>query len=152
MPKSKQIIKGDQLDYKKIEEMQKKIKEEFPMKREAIPNTFEILSLVEEMLNWIYTPEMQELEKTDRKEFELRVAHRYNTKLSMNIINQMVEPEPLRTENLEILMDMMKRLDNMRNGADMEKENEIFQEKMRDKYLYPAFGSKEEFEKKFSKK
>lgn len=112
----------------------------------AIPDLGNMLVIINELLMFIETEDMQKLEKSDRKEFERRTYTKYNNDLPMKIIGLMLEDD--RYDHLSRLLDMFDVLNDVKKGKkDMQKEYESFNEKLNESYLYPAYGGKEGFEK-----
>jgi hypothetical protein len=117
------------------------------MNPNAIPDLDTMLVNIQRLLEDIETPEMQELEKKNRNEFEKILTHKYYEDISSTkIINLMLEPE--RYENLEKLLDMFERLKNVKNGnLDIQDAHKKWCEKMNEEYVYSKHGGKENFEK-----
>lgn len=120
------------------------------MNANAIPDLDKILVHVQELLQEIETPQMQKLEKENKKEFEKILTHKYYEKIdSFKIINLMLEPE--RYENLEKLLDMFDNLKNVKQGkTNIQDAHKVWCEKMNDEYFYSKNGGKENFEKKLA--
>jgi hypothetical protein len=120
------------------------------MSANSIPNLDDMLIYIQELLQDIETPEMQKLEKTNKKEFEKILTHKYYEKIeSIKIINLMLEPE--RYENLEKLLDMFDNLKKVKLGkTDIQDAHKIWCEKMNEEYLYSKHGGKSNFEKKMA--
>lgn len=79
-----------------------------------------------------------------KEEYEALVYGKFNSKLPMKIISLLVEPE--RYDNLNELLDMFEVLKDVKSGKkNIEEEAEKFGEKNRSKYVYPKFGSKQNF-------
>jgi hypothetical protein len=116
------------------------------MDPKAIPDLGLLLEIINEMIQFIETPEMEELEVKDFNEFERLVYTRYNSKVPIKIIGLMVEES--RYDNLSQLLDMFEALEDVKKGKrDIFEETEKFNEKQNNKYVYPKFGGKENFEK-----
>jgi uncharacterized Ntn-hydrolase superfamily protein len=113
----------------------------------AIPDLDNLLENIQNLLEDIETPEMQQLEKTNRKEFEKILTHKYYSDISsIKIINLMLEPA--RYENLEKLLDMFERLKQVKNGnLNIQDAHKNWCEKMNEEYVYSKHGGKENFEK-----
>lgn len=120
------------------------------MSANSIPDLDNILIYVQELLQDIETPEMQNLEKTNKKEFEKILTHKYYEKIeSIKIINLMLEPE--RYENLEKLLDMFDNLKKVKQGkTDIQNAHKNWCEKMNEEYVYSKHGGKANFEKKMA--
>ncbi len=114
----------------------------------AIPDLDKLLVYIQDMLEDIETPVMQELEKKNKQEFERILTHKYyNDIQSMKIINLLLEPE--RYENLEKLLDMFERLKLVKSGkVNIDDAHKNWCEKMNEEYVYSKHGGKENFEKK----
>lgn len=117
------------------------------MNPDAIPDLDDMLVHIQRLLEEIETPEMQELERKNRNEFEKILTHKYYEDISSTkIINLMLEPE--RYENLEKLLDMFERLKNVKSGnINIQDAHKNWCEKMNEEYVYSKHGSKENFEK-----
>jgi hypothetical protein len=117
------------------------------MNPSAIPDLDDMLVHIQRLLEEIETPEMQELEKKNRNEFEKILTHKYYADISSTkIINLMLEPE--RYENLEKLLDMFERLKKVKSGnLDIQDAHKNWCEKMNEEYVYSKHGGKENFEK-----
>lgn len=114
----------------------------------AIPDLEKMLVHIYELLEEIETPEMQELEKKDRKQFEVILTHKYRDDIpSIKIMNLILEPE--RYENLDKLLDMFERLQMVKDKKiTIDSAQKEWCEKLNETYVYPVHGGKEEFEKK----
>lgn len=119
----------------------------------AIPDLDAMLEHIQDLLADIETPVMQELEKADKKRFEMVLTHKYyneDEKLgitSNKIINMFLAPE--RYDNLEIFLDMCEDMKKVKDGkVDIKEAHKTWCEKMNNKFLYSKFGGKEEFEQK----
>ncbi len=116
------------------------------MTPDAIPDMNYLMTVVEQIIFFIETEEMQKLEKSNKEEFEKMIYGKYNNDVPMKIIALLVDEN--RYENLEQLLDMFDVLSDIKNGKkDIQSEAEKFSEKQNQKYLYPKFGGKEQFEK-----
>jgi len=119
------------------------------MNPNAIPDMGEMLEVVYEMVNFIETPEMQQLEKDNFSEFETRLYGMYNARLPMKIISLMTEAN--RYDNLDELINMFEVLNEIKEGKkNIQEEFEKFNEGLNKKYLYDPHGGKENFEKTFA--
>lgn len=119
------------------------------MNPNAIPDMGEMLEIVNEMISFIETPEMQLLEKANFPEFETRLYGMYNAKLPMKVISLMTEAD--RYDNLDELINMFDVLNDIKEGKkNMQEEFEKFNEGLNKKYLYDPHGGKENFEKTFA--
>jgi hypothetical protein len=114
----------------------------------AIPDLEKMLVHIYELLEEIETPEMQELEQKDRKQFEVILTHKYRDCIpSIRIMNLILESE--RYDNLDKLLDMFERLQKVKDGkVNIDAAQKDFCEKLNETYVYPAHGGKEGFEKK----
>lgn len=116
------------------------------MTPDAIPDVDRILEIIEDMLNFIETPVMEELEKTDKEEFERLVYGKYNgiEELPFRIISLVVDEN--RYENIEQLLDMFEILKEVKAGKkNIFEEAEKFGEAQNEKFVYKNFGGKENF-------
>lgn len=138
-------INGDDLmknvDFNKMTEQLK-----LNMSVDAIPDMKKRLKVIRDIVNFIESPEMKVMEKNNLQLFESLVVNKYyNDVENMKIINLLLDKEK-RYENLNILIDMMTKLDEIKNGKrDLHKEHEQFVENMNEKYVYTKFGGKEKF-------
>jgi hypothetical protein len=119
----------------------------------AIPDIDLMLEHIQFLLSDIETPEMQDLEVKNKKEFEKILTHKYyneNIKYgitSNKIINMFLAKE--RYDNLEIFLDMCEDLKNVKNGRkNIQDAHKNWCEKMNNKFLYSKFGGKKGFEEK----
>ena len=121
------------------------------MTPDAIPDMNNMLQHINSMISFMETPNMKELEKKNKKEFERMVFGKYNAILPIRIITLLVEDD--RYEHLEQLLDMCDTLKQVKSGQkDIQQEFTKFSENMNQKFLYPKFGGKENFEKEMMKK
>ena len=87
--------------------------------------------------------------KKKKEQFEAFVYGKFNNSIPMKIISLMIEQE--RYENLDELLNMFDTLKAVKSGKkDINKEAEKFGEKNKQKYVYPKFGGKDNFEKVMS--
>jgi hypothetical protein len=117
----------------------------------AIPNLSILLENVMALLNDIETPEMQNLQKTNKKEYERILTHKYYGSIgSTKIINLMMEPRTKkeRESNLHKLLDMFERFEKVKkNEVNIQDAYKEWCEKMNEEYVYSKHGGKENFEK-----
>ena len=118
----------------------------------AIPDLGVLLEGVMALLNDIETPEMRELQKTNKKEYEKILTHKhYSSIQSTKIINLMMEPKTKkeRENNLHKLVDMFERFEKVKkNEVNIQDAYKEWCEKMNEEYVYSKHGGKENFEKK----
>lgn len=121
------------------------------MSVDAIPNLDLLLLNMYNLLKEIETPQMKELEKKDRKEFEIVLTHKYYPFIqSTRYINLLLEPE--RYSNMTIFLNMIERLKKVQDGKkDIKASHSEWCEFLNNKYVYPTFGGKAEFEAKMKK-
>jgi hypothetical protein len=123
------------------------------MTPDAIPDINNMLNIVNEMLEFMESSHMKKMQENDKKQFEAIVCQKYNTLLPLSMINNLLEPEPDRSNNLSILMDMFDRLDAIKKGQrNIHTEHDIFHEGLRKQYVYPTFGGKEKYEQEIAKR
>jgi hypothetical protein len=117
----------------------------------AIPDIDSMLVHIDNLLNFVELPEMKKLETVNKKEFERLVYGRFNAILPINIINLLLEDD--RYEHLDMLLNMCDTLKQVKDGKmDIHQEHAKFSEKLSEKYVYPKFGGKENFENEMMKK
>jgi len=147
--------KLDELESKPLEEQLKQHREEFyvNMTPTAIPTKDEMTNLlyaIQEMIELIEQPWMQELKRKEDPKYKNEVYMRYNQRVPMKIIGLMFDDD--RYDNLDKLLDMFAILSDVKAGnKEMNVEFDKFRDKLNDEYLYKPHGGKEEFEKKFKK-
>lgn len=89
---------------------------------------------------------LRKIAKKKKEEFGTRIYSKYNSILPMKIISLMIEQE--RDDNLNELLDLFDRLKQVKSGRlDINDAADSFGEKLRNKYVYPKFDGKENFEK-----
>ena len=138
------IPEEDKLTEEKIKELK------VEMNPKAIPDLDNLLEIIYEMISFIETPKMKKLENTNIDEFERLLFGRYNSKVPMKIIRLMCDEN--RYDNLMKLIDMFDVLQDIKSGKkDMINEHNKFCESLNEKYLYSAFGGRENFEKEMQK-
>lgn len=143
---------SDDFSMNNITEEQKQQLFKVEMDAKAIPDLNKLLISIYKLLEDIETKEMQELEKTNKKEFEKVLTHKYYEDIQSNkIINLMLDKD--RYNNLSKLLDMFERLEKVKSGKeDINNAHKQWCEKMNEEYIYSKHGGKEEFEKKMLKK
>lgn len=120
------------------------------MKPSAIPDMGEMLEIVNELLAYIETPQMRELEESNFQEFETAIYGMYNSKLPMKVISLMIEGD--RYDHLDRLITTFETLGKIKAGElDMQTEFQKFNDKLNDEFVYEPAGGKENFEKQFIK-
>ncbi len=121
------------------------------MSKNAIPDVDVMVKTLDKLIDYIESPRMKKLEETDKKKFESLVYGKYNSVLPMKMIGLLIEDE--RYENLAKLLDMLETLSQIKKGKkDIAEESKKFSEACNEKYMYPQFGGKENFEKMMSEK
>lgn len=119
------------------------------MNPKVIPDMGEMLEILNEMISFIETPEMQLLEKNNFGLFESELYGKYNSRLPMKVISLMTEAD--RYDHLNDLIDMFDTLNDIKSGKkDIQQEYQKFNDKLNEKYLYKPYGGKEGFEKAFA--
>lgn len=116
----------------------------------AIPDLSQMLEKIYELLKEADKFLVPGLSEEKRKKIETRLSQKYNNDIaSVKIISLMLAEE--RYENLERLLDMFDRLEEVKKGrVEINEAQRNFGEKLNEKYVYPKFGGKEEFEKKMA--
>lgn len=118
---------------------------------DAIPDIDNLLSDLQEMLDFVENPRMAEYEKTNKFEFDRLLYAKFNTKLPMRVIKLITETER-RYSNVDKLLNMFERLRKIKDGKkDLETESKKFGEELNEEFIYPEFGGKEKFEKEMTK-
>ena len=115
------------------------------MDPKAIPDLDELIEIINDMMEFMDTPVMKELEMRDRDEFESVVHMKYNnTIIPFRIIVLLTSED--RYDNLDRLLDMFDTLDKIKKGEkNIFEEADKFGEKKNEEYVYPNFGGKENF-------
>ena len=117
----------------------------------AIPDLGEMLNVINDLLAFIETDYMAKLEMENKKDFEKLVYSKYNGYLPMKVIKLMLDPD--KYEHLSRLLDMFDSLNDVKHGRkNIQDAYDNFNEKLNEKYIYPDFGGKEEFEKTMTQK
>lgn len=88
--------------------------------------------------------------KRKRSEIEKDITRQYLMDVPKNMIDLMLDDK--RDENLEKIKKMFDMLRTVQTGkVNIETAQQLFNEKLNNEYVYPKFGSKEEFEKAMAK-
>ena len=96
-------------------------------------------------------PDMIQLQKVNYPNFMDRIINDIPD-IQTSMIKILSDREN-RVYNLEKVLEMIETLRKVKNGQlDMQKAFSDFIEQQNEKYIYPQFGGKEEFEKKYVKK
>jgi hypothetical protein len=113
----------------------------------AIPDLSKMLEKIYDLLKEADTLLVPGLSEEKRKKTETRLSQKYNNDISSaKIISLMLADD--RYENLDRLLDMFDRLEEVKKGrVEINDAQRNFGEKLNEKYVYPKFGGKEEFEK-----
>jgi hypothetical protein len=116
----------------------------------AIPDLSKMLEKIYDLLKEADTLLVPGLSEEKRKKTETRLSQKYNNDISSaKIISLMLADD--RYENLDRLLDMFDRLEEVKKGrVEINDAQRNFGEKLNEKYVYPKFGGKEEFEKKMA--
>ena len=112
----------------------------------AIPDLTLMTSKILEFIDFIAIPSTKELKKNNIGGYNYIVDERFSI-LPISMIKLLSEEENIAT-NLEKIMDMIRLLQDVKNGKNTFEitENEFF-EKRAEEYVYPQFGGKEQFYK-----
>lgn len=146
--KTKNNTKNNTFDMQKIDpESVNQFK--LSMTPNAIPDMTEMLQTVNELLDYIESPQMKHLENHDFKLFETMIYGKFNSRLPMKVISLMVEGD--RYDHLDNLLNMFETLRDVKDGKkNMQDEFQKFNENLNNKYIYDKFGGKEKFEEQFT--
>lgn len=107
----------------------------------------QVTNTVVKILEYISTPQMTELEKTDKEAFDSKVENEFE-EFSLNQISifKMLMDTKNRSQNIVKLMDMITTLKQVQAGnKNMKDEFENLKETLASEYIYPQFGSKDAF-------
>ena len=128
--------------------------EEAKLDVNAIPDLEKLLNSVIEVLKYIDTDEMQELEARDQFAFERHLDEKFGDfSLKYYPIFMLLTDKKNREENVCKLIDMFSRLKKVKDGqVDITEADKSFNEDLNSEYIYPKFGGKEEYERKVLKK
>jgi hypothetical protein len=97
------------------------------------------------------TSEMIELQKDNYPNFMNHIINKIPD-IQTSMIKILSDREN-RVYNLEKVIEMIETLRRVKNGQlEMQKAFSDFVEQQNEKYIYPQFGGKDEFEKKYVKK
>lgn len=116
--------------------------------KDSLPDVDALLTQIMELMEFINTDEMRELEENNKDEFEKRIEQKFNIYESRySKIYILLMQKKNRIQNLIRLTDICSRINEMRSGKlDMKTTNEKFIEEMNNEYVYSKFGGKEKFE------
>lgn len=131
------------------------------MSSDAIPSLQELDNMMEnlnDLILFIETPTMKNLENTNKNEFERIVFGKYNSVLQMRMIHLLIDDKELRYDNLDQLLDMLVTMQNIKKGnKNVQEEYEKFSNKLTEKYVYSNYKGntleekKQNFEKEIMK-
>ena len=143
------------MDYKVVKDVPKNatITRDAPLDAKAIPNIEQLLDKILDFLNYINKESMQKMEATDKIEFDKHLNERFNefSEKHYNIFKMLLDSEN-RATNVAKLFDMLSKLKQVKMGQlDIHQADRDFQEELNNKFLYPKFGGKEQFEKEILK-
>jgi hypothetical protein len=122
---------------------------DLPLNPNAIPNIEQLLDTILAFLNYINEDSMQVLELTDNVGFEQHLNSRFEAFANRHYsIFKLLLDRENRAENIGKLFEMLSTLKKVKSGRlDIHKADKDFQEELNNKFVYPTFGSKEEFER-----
>jgi hypothetical protein len=143
------------MDYKVVKDVPKNanITRDAPLDAKAIPDIEQLLDKILDFLNYINKEDMQKLEATDKIEFDKHLNDRFNdfSEKHYSIFKMLLDNEN-RATNVAKLFDMLSKLKQVKMGRlDIHQADKDFQEELNNKFLYPKFGGKEQFEKEILK-
>jgi len=143
------------MDYKVVKDVPKNatITRDAPLDAKAIPDIEQLLDKILDFLNYINKENMQKLEATDKIEFDKHLNDRFNdfSEKHYSIFKMLLDNEN-RATNVAKLFDMLSKLKQVKMGRlDIHQADKDFQEELNNKFLYPKFGGKEQFEKEILK-
>jgi hypothetical protein len=143
------------MDYKVVKDVPKNatITRDAPLDAKAIPDIEQLLDKILDFLNYINKESMQKLEATDKIEFDKHLNDRFNdfSEKHYSIFKMLLDNEN-RATNVAKLFDMLSKLKQVKMGRlDIHQADKDFQEELNNKFLYPKFGGKEQFEKEILK-
>jgi len=126
-----------------------------PERTGGIPDLVKLTGMIIEFVEYIETPEMKTFAQQNKMMFRNHLEEKFDefTLEFYSIYKMLVDDEAHRSNNLDRLFNMIRRLQNMeKNNSNVDKEFVKVQEQLAEEYLYPQFGGKNEFYKKFQKK
>ena len=143
------------MDYKVVKDVPKNanIIRDAPLDAKAIPDIEKLLDNILNFLNYINQESMQELEATNKIEFDQHLNTHFNdfSEKHYSIFKMLLDSEN-RATNIAKLFDMLSKLKQVKMGRlDIHQADRDFQEELNNKFLYPKFGGKEQFEKEILK-
>jgi hypothetical protein len=130
-----------------------KQKPDVPLNANAIPDIEQLLDTILAFLNYINDDTMQEFEITDNVGFEQHMNAKFEAFANKHYsIFKLLLDRENRAPNIAKLFDMLTTLKKVKTGRlDINKADKDFQENLNTEFVYPTFGSKEEFEKQLQK-
>lgn len=111
----------------------------------AIPDLENMLTHIDNLIEYAESTEMRILSNTNYQEYETKIYQRFNQHIPIKMISLLID-ENERYDNLDGIIGMFETLKDIKEGKkNMQNEYEKFSEKLNEKYLYPDFGGKENF-------
>ena len=112
----------------------------------SIPDLEQLTSKLLEFIEFVDSPEIVEMRKTQMGNFNYIVNEKFKM-LPLSMVKLLSDTEH-RAENLEKILDMINLLRSVKTGErSLENAENEFVEKRAEEYLYPAFGGKDNFYK-----
>lgn len=117
---------------------------------EAIPDLEQLLDSVIEILQYMTTEEMKQLEDTDPDAFEKHLDAKFcNFTYRYYAVFRLLLDKQNRKDNVARLIELFSKLNHIKNNeTTMDDAYEEYTEGLNSRYIYPQFGGKEKFEQK----
>lgn len=126
--------------------------DDLPPDINAIPDLDKLSSHILDYLEYINSDEMVQLQKNNLIEFEKHINEKFiipddrEDRICHKIFHLLNDPKT-RKENLREVIKMLEQLKAVKNNQiDIMTATEEFREKQNEKFVYPHFGGKENFE------
>lgn len=104
-----------------------------PKLPEELPETQDIISNIELIIDDINTKEMKKLKKENKKKFRKHIISKYKELVSESIIEMIVDGQ-----NMDMLWSMLDKIDRVKTGElsfdDMDKQ---IKDELHNKYVFP---------------
>lgn len=123
-------------------------------KTAVLPDLEKLLDRVLELLQYINTEEMKDLESKDPAAFETHLDLKFED-ISMKYYSvfRLVIDKENREENIFRLIEIFSTLKKVKAGdLDIDRADEDFRENMNQEFIYSKYGGKEKFEAEMHKK
>jgi hypothetical protein len=111
-----------------------------------IPDLTELTSKILEFIEYYDNPDTQELIKNNKGNYNYVISQKFE--IIPYAMIKLLSDVDNRAQNLQKIMEMIKMLENVKNGTStLQSAEEEFSEKRAKEYLYPQFGGRDNFYK-----